>query len=334
MRIRNVSRSQFSISNNRNSDISYNNNSKENTMGKKQKVLKKNLKKIRKFAKQIDQSADEFFKYFEMVLDLNPNKKDEVKSSYPKFEDVEKYIKNAPDAMATRIDGIPSKEAVSVDNDNKLTTNFEIFHSNIPKSVDLVSGIHGKKEYTIVVPMTKKKSLKLGEDGIFQYLNHTSTFRYLYKNIRRAWFDLTENDDTKFTNVLWIPGIHMIANSRGSVIKDKDIVVNVLVTAFPNIDNASDGVEKVSKEDYMLRIVNDTYSAAIKLGCKTILVDPFHMRVLRNEAAMSSDMWNTATTEKKYIENIQDTFFSIEEDDLFIIFSRYYDKYHRTTSNF
>lgn len=277
-------------------------------MGKK----RKDKKKAKKFLKlwHMDSKSVEILESGKIKF-----KKDEK-------IDIGSYVEaSINDAKISRLEGIPSKEEIVIDGSNNYRIDATTNCSSIDRIVELVSSINTTEVQTIVLPMTKKKATHLEDDEIVGWLGRSSTFISIYSKLKESWDDINEDDNTTFTNVMFIPKIYIFLEKKGKLRK-KPIIVNLMIVALPSMNKAKDGIEAIDEVEYTNRIINDSVDACIRCGCKSVVVDPFYMSSLKKDVHYTSKYWHGKTETQRVIENIRSITFSIDNDDLYVIFCK------------
>lgn len=277
-------------------------------MGKK----RKDKKKAKKFLK---------------LWNMNSKSIEILESGKIKFKKDEKvdigaFVESSiNDAKISRLEGIPSKEEIVIDGSNNYRIDASTNCSSIPRIVELISSINSTETQTIVIPMSKKKAEHLEDNETVAWLGKSSTFASIYAKIQKTWDELNEDDNTSFTNIMFIPKLYIFLEKKGKLRK-KPIIVNLMIVAVPSISKAKDGIEIMDEIEYTNRIINDSIDACIRCGCKSVIVDPFSMNSLQKDVHYTSKYWHGKTETQRVIENIRNITFSIDNDDLYIIFCK------------
>lgn len=225
------------------------------------------------------------------------------------------------DAKISRLEGIPSKEEIIIDGSNNYRIEASANCSSISRIIDLVSSINSNETQTIVLPMSKKKASNLEENEIIKWLGKTSTFIATYARLKKVWDELNDEDSSCFTNVMFIPKLYIFLEKKGKLRK-KPIIVNLMVVSLPSINKAKGGIEATDTIDYTNRIINDTMDACIRCGCKSVIIDPYSMKALQSDVHYTARYWHGKTETQRVIENIRNITFSIDNDDLYVIFCK------------
>lgn len=227
-------------------------------------------------------------------------------------------------AVVSRLDGIISKEDVVIDT-AKLVCDSTTNLTDEIKTLELVSKVQSPQTQTIVLSMTKKQVL-----NAFNYLNfntlgillRTSTLASIYQEIREQWVELNNGDESNFTNVLYIPKIMVFIDFDKGEFRKHPIYTNLLIVATPTPSkmNAIDEAE-YSDEDASARVIADTIDAAMKCGCKNLIMNPFSNKITHTDFSLSAGMWHRVTSGERFLEQVDSCIFSIEDEERYIIFN-------------
>ena len=278
-------------------------------MGKKKKKMKEGMKKMFKLW-DIDSKSVQ-------VLDSG-----KIKFKKDEKIDVSAFVEDSVNnAKVSRLEGIPSKEEIVIDGSCNYRLEASANCSSIPRIVDLMSSIDSTDIQTIVLPMSKKKALNLEENHIINWLEKSSTFLATYTRLKKSWYELNEDDGTCFTNVMFIPKIYIFLEKKGKLRK-KPIIINLMIVALPSINKAKCGIDATDDVEYTNRIINDSIDACIRCGCKSVIVDPYDTKALQKDIHYTAKYWHGKTETQRVIENIRNITFSIDNDDLYVIFCR------------
>ena len=120
---------------------------------------------------------------------------------------------------------------------------------------------------------------------------------------------------------MFIPKIYIFLEKKGKLRK-KPITVNLIIVALPSINKATNGIDAIDDYEYTNRIINDTIDACIKCGCKNVVINPYAMNALRKEVHYTAKYWYGKTETQRVIENIRNITFSINNDDMYVIFCK------------
>lgn len=247
-----------------------------------------------------------------------------IKFKKDKKVDIGHYVESSVnDAKISRLEGIPSKEEIIIDgSNNTYRLNTSANCSSIARIIDIVSDINSNDVQTIVLPMTKKKANKLENNHIFEWLCKSSTLLATYTKLNTRWRELNDDDKSNFTNVMYIPNIYIFIEKNGKLRK-KPIAVNLMIVAVPSSTGVNNNrLEVVDDIDYTNRVITDSLEACIRCGCKSIVVDPYSMKILMSDVHYTAKYWHGKTETQRVIENIRNITFSINDDDLYVIFCK------------
>ena len=235
------------------------------------------------------------------------------------------FITNSVEnSVVGRLDGIISKENVVVDTED--------LHQNVTSN--MLSDIHvaslaAKTEKpgisTLVVTVNKKNALDafdLMRDDSLGILLRTSTLTSCYMELKQEWKDLNEEDNSNFTNVLYVPEVMVFVDPDTGKLLKKPFKVNIIILAIPTKKNMSEqGVEEFTDEMAASRVIADIMDSAIKLGCKDIIIDPYCHKYLISMPYDAGKLWNNIVSTKRCIEQFKSIIFAIEDEELFVSFN-------------
>ena len=276
-------------------------------MGKKKKIKKKEKKLLKLW--NLDSSV---------IKILESGK---IKFKKNEKIDISGYVdKSVTEAQISRLEGIPSKEEIIIDDTATYRIDASANCSSITRIVDLVSDINSNEVQTIVLPMTKKKASKLEDNEIINWLSKSSIFTAVYAKLKKNWDSLNEDDNSCYTNVMYIPKLYIFLEKKGKLRK-KPIIVNLMIVALPSINKAKNGIEATDEFEYSNRIINDSIDACIRCGCKSVIIDPYYMKALQDDVHYTAKYWYGKIETQRVIENIRNMTFSIDNDDLYASFT-------------
>ena len=235
------------------------------------------------------------------------------------------FITNSVEnSVVGRLDGIISKENVVVDTED--------LHQNVTSN--MLSDIHvaslaAKTEKpgisTLVVTVNKKNALDafdLMRDDSLGILLRTSTLTSCYMELKQEWKNLNEDDNSNFTNVLYVPEIMVFVDPDTGKLLKKPFKVNIIILAIPTKKNMSEqGVEEFTDEMAASRVIADIMDSAIKLGCKDIIIDPYCHKYLISMPYDAGKLWNNIVSTQRCIEQFKSIIFAIEDEELFVSFN-------------
>lgn len=227
-------------------------------------------------------------------------------------------------SVCSRIDGIIEKNVNSSNDNVKLNTTCNL--SSMKKTVEMINkGTNDITKYTLVHVVNKKSAVDIMhflDDSIVGSLFRSSTIASIYKKLEEDWVDLNDDDKTSFTNVLFIPDIFVFLDDETGKIKKHPYVVNLLLISEPTMKYMSNGVEEITEETAVKRMISDVFTSAIKCGAKNLIIAPYcHKMFLKDEHFTASE-WHNNTTVENSIKNINSIDFAINNDDLYIIFTK------------
>ena len=231
-------------------------------------------------------------------------------------------IKNSVnDVRISRLEGLPSKEEIIIDGSANYRLEATTNCSSIKRIIELMNGINSNETQTIVIPMSKKKASNLENNDVIEWLCKTSTFVSVYTQIKKTWDELNTDDNSCYTNVMYIPKLSIFLEKNGKMRKNP-ISINLMIIALPSINKATNGMESIDDIEYTNRIINDSIEACIKCGTKNIVINPYSMSALFNDVHYTARYWHGKTETQRVIENIRNITFSINDDDLYVIFCK------------
>lgn len=236
------------------------------------------------------------------------------------------FVQDSVDnTVISRLDGIISKEEVVIDTSDlrvDVTTNM----TTDIKTAELVSRVSSPTISTIVITVNKKNDLDvfdLLDDTSLGIILRTSTLTSIYsdKNVKDKWVELNKDDSTSFTNVMYVPKIMVFVDPNTGKIRKTPYYINLLLVAVPSVKKMTDGVEELSDEDATARVIADICEAAIKCGAKDLIIDPYGYKLFKKDPHITAELWSQISTGQRFIEQFKSVIFSIDNEELFIIFS-------------
>lgn len=261
-------------------------------------------------------------------------KNGEIKVGKGEYINIDEYIKYSNDNLIiSRLDNIISKEDVLVDTSD-CQVDIKTLMTNELYSAEALTSIKSNKTYTIVLPVSKKDAI-----SCFDYLEYTilsailrtSTLGYVYNNIKETWVAMNSENTSSFTNVLFIPKVLEFIDFKKGKVRSKERMfnINVLLVAVPSknaiIEEVEDNDNKVDENDVNTvlssRVIADICDAAIKCGCKDLIIDPFGYKFLDNDKTNASTLWKEITSSQRFIENIDTITFTTEGNSNYVVFS-------------
>ena len=246
-------------------------------------------------------------------------------------------------AVVSRLDGIISKEDVVIDTEGLRCDTLTTMMSDI-KIAELTSQVsqtaiteQGIKNSvktvnpsTIVITINKKDAIDVFdflEGGTLGDILRCSTLASIYsnENIKPAWVELNKDDNSNFTNILYIPKVMVFIDRETREIRKVPYYIDLLIVAVPSVKRMKiddeNNVEEVSIEDATARVIADIAEAAIKCGCKDLIFDPYAYKLFTKEPRTTANLWYLMTSSQRFIEQIHSINFALEREDAFITFN-------------
>lgn len=235
------------------------------------------------------------------------------------------YVTNSvSNTVCSRIDGIIDKSSINSENVSKLTTTCNL--SSMKRTVEMINkGTNSITKYTLVHVINKKSAIEIFDfldDSIVGSLLRSSTLASIYKKIEDSWVELNDKDKTGFTNVLFIPDIFVFLDEKTGKIKKQPYTVNLLIISEPSLKFMSTGVETVTENMAVKHIISDVFTSAIKCNATNLIIAPYCHKLFLEDVHLTASEWHNITTIESSIKNINTVDFAINDDDLYIIFTK------------
>ncbi len=237
------------------------------------------------------------------------------------------FIKDSIDnTIVSRLNGIISKEDVIVDTEDLRCDTTSNLTDEL-KTIELTAKVNSPKTQTVVVSLSKKNAVNAFdfiESNAIGVLMRTSTLASVYAEVRDEWNDLNKDKNDSFTNVLFIPKVMIFIDLITGKVRKDPIYINFLMVASPSVDKMKEeGIEEVTQRDATMRVIADTLDAAIKCGCKDLILYPYYNKITQADKTESGTLWHSITTSQKVIENIDSIIFTFgdENENDFITFN-------------
>lgn len=247
-------------------------------------------------------------------------------------------------AVVSRLDGIISKEDVVIDTEDLrvdvLTTmQTDIRTAEIDARVSkagnnlvctseecIKNAANNNHVKTIVLVVNKKEAVEgfdFLNNGTLGVILRSSTLASAYtdESIKDKWVELNKDDSSSFTNVLYIPKVMMFVDLTTNEFRKHPYYINVLILAVPSVKKMSDGVNAVSDADASARVIADICDAAIRCGCKDLIINPYGCKIAMKDPSITAQLWNEILTSERFIVNLYSVNFAIENENLFIVFN-------------
>ena len=152
------------------------------------------------------------------------------------------------------------------------------------------------------------------------YYMATSTLESIYDYIHMTWKRLNCDDSTNFTNIMYIPNIYKFKDDTLTEIIESPYMINLLVVSLPSLSKMFDGIEEPSAEDGIRYILNNTMDAAIRCGCKNLIIDPFSYKLFSKNLPYTASLWYDMIGQQNVIEAIDKIDFTIFDSSLYRLF--------------
>jgi hypothetical protein len=245
------------------------------------------------------------------------------------------------DSIVSILNGIPTKEDIVIDIGEKTSAPYQTYCGECDNLINNLCLTNvSANNMTIVVPIRKDDvSDKLWKYG--DMVSHISSTSILYAiiinkkiatpSIMNRWLGLNEKDRSEYTNVMFVPNIPVFYETKTNKKNHKFVLlpfektykVNLLFVAVPSRTNAKSGIEKMEKDEYCQRVINDCIEAAVKCGCKRLIIDPFKPKnVFKFDSRALAKMWKSVLGTHRAIENIDDVSFVFDDENNKIIFDK------------
>lgn len=167
-----------------------------------------------------------------------------------------------------------------------------------------------------VVRLKDSNTFDLTESSLKGELLRSSTLGGCYKEVKVKWKELNSPEYSKATNFLYFPNVVSFMNSGTGDTLKMPFKFNYLMVSIPSMSR----LEYNDMSTYLNNIVADIMDAIIEVRAKDIVINPFSIKVFRENVDETADLFNTiATTDKvkNYLDSIN---FSIPDSDEFVSF--------------
>lgn len=241
-------------------------------------------------------------------------------------------------AIVSRLDGIPTKERIIVNNEIVTPPNVYVSKLSEIEALEYLSSCDNDEnnvepfEFTLIIADTKKRVLRMFEydyvsyTNPIDYLNRVSTLPDVYKAVENRWVELNKDDSTNFTNVMYLPEIIIFLTTNRKLRKDW-IKLNLLVVAIPTQNDMGNDIESLSDQGACKYTIGNMMDAAIKCGARNLIINPHQNKLLRKDLYMTSDLWMRALLTTPVKENIESIHFVPRAHDDFIIFKNFFKNF-------
>lgn len=243
--------------------------------------------------------------------------------------DLDEFIKTSIEGtFVSKIDAIPTKENIVVDTTEVVPTHSMVYFMSPFRAMDFISREDepGNKAYTLVVTIPKKRVADMRDasdtvDALAKY----STFNEIFTGaVEAEWLKYNADEKSPDTNVLFIPQVFVYKDRRGRVVP-YPFKVNLCVLALPAKKYSSEGMEKVGREEYAKRVIDDVFETNIRAGNTRLIIDPYELPFFSKETNLGSELWHKAVESQRVHENITDCIFAVESHANFSAFTRKQD---------
>lgn len=235
------------------------------------------------------------------------------------------YIeKSLKDVIISRLDCIAPKNDVIIESSNCIT-DINTSLTTQYRCASFLSKIESASTNTILY-ITNKKHY----DNIFYQIDNninplsilmnTSTLEPIYSNISHVWKNINKGDNTTLTNVMFIPDVYVFLDIKTKQLLSQPFFINLLVVSVPVLENMNDGIEKMSIEDGIKYVINNSIESAIKCGAKNLIINPYSYKLLTKNANYTANLWYDVTSQQNVIEGIDRIDFTIPTDDQYYLF--------------
>lgn len=236
---------------------------------------------------------------------------------------IKPYVKESIKAsVVSRLDGIISKEDVVIDTPSE--TIYTRYMTN-PVDASRLFKANSTDTPTIVVTMQKSKvtkSFDFLKSNTIGNLLRISSLASIYSEIRDQWVELNKDDNSEFTNVLFIPDIVVFLDMKSGDLNDTIYKVNLLIVAPPAPEKmVENNLDEVNDTAAASRIIADIVESSIKCGAKNIIVDPYCHKILGKDKSDTALLWERVITGQRFKEQIKSISFAIEDEANFVIFN-------------
>jgi hypothetical protein len=177
---------------------------------------------------------------------------------------------------------------------------------------------------TIVHVVTKKNALDFdfSAPGLIGDILRTSTLGPVYQRIKTEWKSLNTNDESNFTNIMYIPNLYVFSDGNESLFYP--FKINLLIVSVPTCKRHK---EEISDDtinpatDYIGRVIGDIMESASKIsGCDELIVDPYALKITKDYPQEVINMWNYVMSTPKIKKSINKVWFTIDDEYNYVLF--------------
>ena len=226
-----------------------------------------------------------------------------------------------------RVDLVEDLSEVKIDAQKILSINGHC--GDMVRAYKFISSIGTDEIPTVVMPLSRKQATKefLYQGGMIGYLAKVSNLATIFNAVKENWQTLLDNSEG-MDCILYIPEITILASdSLGKLLENrKKINLLVYVTKKkPHIYTNEDVYDRDDEDnDHTARekLIGSMLECAVRLNCKHLIIDPFSHPLFLKDVDDSTDIWVEQTSTDRVTENIKVIDFTVDDDDLYIIFWR------------
>lgn len=233
--------------------------------------------------------------------------------------------------IISRVDGIPPKNDIIIDPSDCNTVDVNISLTTPIRCADFLSSIEDTTNQTVVVFTSKKHCTTLFNKNnvlfdmnllknTIPYYMVSSTLEAIYTNIEKSWISINKGDESNFTNVMYIPNIYVFRDDTMKTMITSPYMINLLVVAVPRLSDMFEGVSEPVVEDGIKYVLDNTINAAIRCGCKNLIIDPFSYKLFSKNLPYTASLWYDFIGQQNVIEAIDKIDFTILDTNLYRLF--------------
>lgn len=175
-------------------------------------------------------------------------------------------------------------------------------------AIETMSGKNAKTQTIVVATQRNNKAPEFDmlRDTEIGSLLRTTFLPAVYQKVSDKWNELVNDAKKDATLVLYIPNLLRYLDDNTGKIRSRLTKVNLLVVATPSKSQVKNGEPETRSDDeaFTGRIIGDMLDAAIKVGAKDIIFDPFRHNHLKKDTSVTSNCWKVITTTQRVLENI------------------------------
>ncbi len=186
------------------------------------------------------------------------------------------------------------------------------------ESLRIMSVGLSEAEFTIVdiVRLKDSNTFDMTSPDTKGEMLRSSTLGGCYKEVKMKWKELNSTEYSKNTNYLYFPELISFMNSDTGDVLRMPFKFNYLMISVPSISRA--GYDDVNV--YINNVVADVMDAIIDVRAKNVIVDPFSIKVFRENPDITSSLFNTIVSTDKVKNYLDSVTFAIPNSDNFVTF--------------